>query len=92
MANEVDTARGRGTLQPHGDVRTSDIAKLDDLGLDRRRVSEWRDVRDAIASEYGRPCVWRAFSGGGRYLRGDAPARAVGVAARYPEAEKRRGD
>ena len=27
-------------------TRTSDTSSLDDIGLDRRRIAEWRDVRD----------------------------------------------
>jgi N6-adenosine-specific RNA methylase IME4 len=46
MANEVDAAQKRGEVAndgQHGEaVQTSDS-----LGLDRRRVSEWREVRDA---------------------------------------------
>ncbi len=40
--------------KPSGDRKSvnvqasdNDVATLDDLGLDRRRVAEWRDIRDA---------------------------------------------
>ena len=52
MANEVDAAQERGEVQRHGgqlprDDQSSDIPSIDELGLDRRRLSEWRDMRDA---------------------------------------------
>jgi hypothetical protein len=60
MANEIDAAQDRGEVASAGgnagktNVQTSDIdpAKLSDLGLDRRRVQEWRRTRDA-----GEPAV-----------------------------------
>ncbi|MEO1018091.1 MAG: hypothetical protein AAFY56_10405, partial [Pseudomonadota bacterium] len=58
MADEVDEAQERGEVaRPDGSThhrfkegaQTSDTLPptLDDLGLDRRRLSEWREVRDA---------------------------------------------
>ena len=56
MANEIDAARGRGELARIGDfvanqwgVRDADTppATLEELGLSRQRVAEWRDLRDA---------------------------------------------
>lgn len=54
MADEIDKGRELGTLDTKGgdrtsNVQTSDIAPAtyEDLGLDRRRVAEWREVRDA---------------------------------------------
>jgi hypothetical protein len=55
MAREIDAARERGEVQTAGGdrksiiVRTSDNApaSITDLGLDRRRVAEWRDLADA---------------------------------------------
>lgn len=37
MADAVDEGQASGELQPHGDVQSADIAKLDDIGIDRRR-------------------------------------------------------
>lgn len=46
MANEVDAAQERGELAKPG--RPGKIVRTaDNLDLDRRRVEEWRDVRDA---------------------------------------------
>lgn len=56
MANEIDAARGRGELARVGDfvanqwgVRDADTppATLEELGLSRQRIAEWRDLRDA---------------------------------------------
>jgi phage N-6-adenine-methyltransferase len=51
MADEIDRGQQRGDVaakgQDPGNVRTPDISTLDQLGVDRRRVAEWRDVRDA---------------------------------------------
>jgi hypothetical protein len=54
MANEIDAAQARGEVaKPGGDrqgiVQDADngSATFDDLDLDRRRVSEWRQLRDA---------------------------------------------
>jgi phage N-6-adenine-methyltransferase len=48
MADEADKAQERGELHPpHRTVQGSDTSTFDDLGLDRRRLAEWREVRDA---------------------------------------------
>jgi phage N-6-adenine-methyltransferase len=55
MADEIDAAQARGEVaRPGGDrdsiVRAPDNrneATLDELGVDRRRVAEWRELRDA---------------------------------------------
>jgi phage N-6-adenine-methyltransferase len=54
MANEIDRGQAAGELQRAGGARNfivqpsdNEAASLDDLGIDRRRVSEWREVRDA---------------------------------------------
>jgi hypothetical protein len=56
MADEIDAGQARGDLQTReenlkrgSEVRHSDIGgtTLSDLGVDRRRLDEWRDVRDA---------------------------------------------
>jgi phage N-6-adenine-methyltransferase len=55
MADEIDAAQSRGEVATRDDgaairdhVQSSDkIATMDELGLDRRRVAEWRELRDA---------------------------------------------
>jgi phage N-6-adenine-methyltransferase len=54
MADEIDAAQARGEVTGHGGgrnfkVRDPDLenATFDELGLDRRRVAEWRELRDA---------------------------------------------
>lgn len=50
MADEIDKGQERGELATQGqrsNVRASDVSDLGELGIDRRRVSEWRDTRDA---------------------------------------------
>lgn len=51
MADEIDRGQAEGSLAPsRGDrnqVRASDLATLDDIGVSKQRVSEWREVRDA---------------------------------------------
>jgi phage N-6-adenine-methyltransferase len=50
MANEYDAAKKRGAVADVGqraNVRGSDISDMDELGIDRRRLSEWRETRDA---------------------------------------------
>jgi N6-adenosine-specific RNA methylase IME4 len=50
MANEIDAAKERGDIKTQSDnqhVRSSGKLGFEDLGIDRRRVSEWRDIRDA---------------------------------------------
>ncbi len=47
MVDELDkkpSAQGRRTDIVRG---SDEVVTLDDLGLDRRRVAEWREVRDA---------------------------------------------
>src|SRR5258706_6333733 len=54
MADEIDAGQARGEIQKVGGDRKSIIAQssgndptpLDALGLDSRRIAEWRDVRD----------------------------------------------
>jgi hypothetical protein len=46
MANEIDAAQERGELARHGQ-HDEDVQTSDTLDLNRRRVSEWRDMRDA---------------------------------------------
>ena len=50
LAREIDAGQERGEIAGPGqrsNVRASDISDLDDLGLDRRRVAEWRDLAEA---------------------------------------------
>lgn len=48
MANEIDRGRAEGDLVgSHGGKPSEDRAVLEDIGVSRQRVSEWRDLRDA---------------------------------------------
>lgn len=56
MADEIDRGQAAGalatretTLKQNADVQASDIEPItyEDLGIDRRRVAEWREIRDA---------------------------------------------
>lgn len=50
MANKIDAAQSGGAIKTRADnqhVRSSDKLGMDDLGLDRRRVTEWRELRNA---------------------------------------------
>ncbi len=50
MANEIDRGQAEGQLATKGqraNVRGSDISEYRDLGIDRRRVSEWRETLEA---------------------------------------------
>jgi len=49
MADEIDRGQASGEVHHHGKVQTSDLkpATYDDLGIDKRRVGEWREIRDA---------------------------------------------
>jgi hypothetical protein len=45
MADEVDASQERGEIREPG--RHSNSPKLGELDIDSRRLSEWRDIRDA---------------------------------------------
>jgi N6-adenosine-specific RNA methylase IME4 len=51
MADEIDQGQANGEVRTRADnqhVQTSDkLASLDDIGVSRQRLSEWREVRDA---------------------------------------------
>lgn len=50
MADEVDRAQEKGEVRIQKDnqhVRTSDKHSLEDIGINRQRLNEWRTVRDA---------------------------------------------
>lgn len=48
MADEVDKGQAEGTIRTRADNQHAQgSGKLADLGLDSRRISEWRDMRDA---------------------------------------------
>jgi hypothetical protein len=51
MADAVDEGQASGQIAGPGDdksnVRTSDITTLDEIGVSRQRLSEWRELRDA---------------------------------------------
>ena len=56
IANMVDAGQAAGDIATKGkksNVQGSDISTLDDLGLDRRRLSEMRVLRDAEMREPG---------------------------------------
>jgi hypothetical protein len=46
MADEIDAAQERGEVAKRNEtyVQGSDISTMDDLGLDRRRISEWAAI------------------------------------------------
>lgn len=56
MANTVDEAQAKGQVARPGqkaNVQGSDIFTLEDVGVDRRRLSEARKIRDAEAARPG---------------------------------------
>ncbi len=56
MANAVDQAQAKGQVAKPGqkaNVQGSDIFTLEDVGVDRRRLSEARKIRDAEVAEPG---------------------------------------
>jgi hypothetical protein len=57
LADEIDAAQERGEMARAEDGRPTSVrdadtspATFDDLDLDRRRVSEWRKLREAVAA------------------------------------------
>jgi hypothetical protein len=46
MADEYDAGRDRGEVAKNGQHGEA-VQTSDSLGLDRRRVAEWRETRDA---------------------------------------------
>ncbi len=77
IADMVDEGQAAGEIasksQKKSDVQSSDISTLDDLGVDRRRLSEMRKLRDAEKKEPG--IAERAIRA--RVEAGFAPTRAV---------------
>lgn len=74
MADEVDRGQQRGDVAKKEDgrsasVRRADTSTLDELGVDRQRLQEWRKVRDA-----GMPAVERAIESA--LADGRAPTKA----------------
>ncbi len=48
MADEIDRGQEEGHIQgAHAGVQSSDRANLEEVGVDKRRLSEWRQIRDA---------------------------------------------
>lgn len=52
MADEVDKGQAEGRLATKesgrsASVRAADTSTLEDIGIDKRRLGEWRKVRDA---------------------------------------------
>lgn len=71
MADEIDRGQASGEVRTRADnqhVQGPD--KLEDLGIDRRRVADWRDVRDA-----GPEVVEEAIQGA--LAQGRAPTKAA---------------
>ncbi len=72
MAREIDAAQERGEVQTAGGDRKSIIVQTSDnapasiaaLGLDRRRVNEWRDLVEAGVIEKcaSQSCRLRRFA------------------------------
>lgn len=83
MANEVDEAQERNELRGRG--RHSNSPGLGDLNLDSRRVSEWRDVRDA-GEEVIEGTLRRALS------EGRTPTKAEILQAAREIRNERQGD
>lgn len=84
MANEVDAGRDRGELAKQGDPRTSGVS-LREIGIDDRRLSEWRDIRDAGESIV-ESALNRALS------EGRAPTKAEILQAAREIRDERQGD
>jgi N6-adenosine-specific RNA methylase IME4 len=81
MANEIDADPGIARHGQHGE----DVRTLDNLGLDRRRVAEWREVRDA-----GDDVVERALRNALR--EGRAPTKGEILQAARDIRNERQGD
>lgn len=70
MADEIDRGQASGEVAGLGFNQHSEgVQTTDTLGLDRRRVSEWREMRDA-----GEPVVEQAIQGA--LAEGRAPTKA----------------
>jgi hypothetical protein len=50
IANEIDAAQSRGEVAKTRVANNRNEATLDEPGLDRRRVAEWRELRMADES------------------------------------------
>lgn len=75
MADAVDAAQAKGQIARQGqrsDVQGSDMFTLEDAGIDRRRLSEARQLRNAVREEPG--FVDRVIEV--RMAEGVAPSRA----------------
>lgn len=83
MATEIDKGQASGEVAAKDiSVRTADSATLEDLGVTRQRLSEWRDVRDA-----GEEAVEKAISEA--VAEGRAPTKAdIRRAATAPEGRR----
>lgn len=54
-ADLVDEMRAAGQLTEQGAHRRGSAVTLDDVGLNHRRVAEWRSLRDNGALAYREP-------------------------------------
>jgi hypothetical protein len=82
MADEIDRGQANGEVASAGDnpiVRASDnqVLTYEALGIDRRRVSEWRELRDA-----GEEAVERAIEAA--LAEGRAPTKSDIHRSRWP--------
>jgi hypothetical protein len=73
MADELDKNPPKEGRPPKT-VRALDSLNFDDLGLDRRRVSEWRETRDA-GEEAVEEAIQGALSEGRAAAAVDSPRR-----------------
>ncbi|WP_425408219.1 hypothetical protein [Hyphococcus sp.] len=57
MADEIDKGQADGALakqRQRSNVRGADVSEMDEIGVSRQRVAEWREVRDAGAENVER--------------------------------------
>jgi len=47
MADEIDRGQAAGEIAGRGNPQGSGVSTMGDLGIDNRRVAEWRELRDA---------------------------------------------
>lgn len=83
MANEIDAAQDRDEIRGPG--RHSNSPSLGELNLDSRRISEWRDIRDA-GDEVVEGALRKALS------EGRAPTKGEILQAARDIRNERQGD
>lgn len=88
MANEVDAAQRRGEVARHGGDRSKPQSSgLENLGLDNRRVSEWREVRDA-GEEVVESAISAALAEGRTPTKNEILAAAKAIRAEKSDAKR----